>query len=71
MMIKMDKKIEFIRDNGDVAIGVYARRLKRGEILDLPEDIANHLLKYNKDFRLVEPKIKKKMEEIDGQKRKI
>lgn len=62
MVINM--KIEFIRDIADVAIGVYARRLKKGEILDLPEDIANHLLKHNKDFRLVEPKIKKiKMEE--------
>lgn len=62
MVIKM--KIEFIRDIGDVAIGIYAQRLHKGEILDLPEDIANHLLKYNKDFKLIEPKIKKvKLEE--------
>lgn len=59
----MNKKIQFRDKEADVAIGIYARRLKKGEVLDLPEDIANHLLKYNKDFKLVEPK-KIKLEEI-------
>ena len=61
-MIKI--KIQFRDKEGDVAIGVYAQRLHKNEILEVSEEIGNHLLKHNKDFKLIEAKPKKiKLEE--------
>ena len=56
-MIKI--KIQFRDKEGDVAIGIYAQRMHKGEILEVSEEIGRHLLKHNKDFKLIETKPKK------------
>ena len=63
MVIKI--RIQFRDKIGDVAIGIYAQRLHKNEVIEVSDEIGNHLLKHNMDFRLIEAKPNKvKLEDI-------
>ena len=58
-------KLEFTKNEGRVKLEKDPVVLKKGDIVDVTENFGAHLLKTNRDFKLVTEKSKKKIKEVE------